>query len=97
MNARRNTLLVATVVALGAWGAATAGADQPAESHVYAPPPAIAAYANSHVLTGLSPASLAPVPLDRAAADDTARQIADYAGEHGLSGLSPASLSAAGG
>jgi hypothetical protein len=103
MNHRttRITRILAVAVAGVAAGLAATiavadgGSDRDPGSYNPAERAAIAEWAADHHLSGLSPASLAPVQSDsgwtpRLAAEMTA--IADYAREHQLSGLSPASL-----
>jgi hypothetical protein len=66
-------------------------------------PGEVSAYARSHGLTGLSPASLAPrgdtavASPDEVAVYEVYRDVAQYAHTHGLAGLSPASLAPAAG
>jgi hypothetical protein len=87
--------LVGGVVAIGgltfgigsALAQETGGRDAPAVTDH----PAIAEMARSDGLTGLSPASLSPLPMAPAGYGDNAA-IAEWATTNGLTGLSPASL-----
>lgn len=79
---------------------ATARAAGPATT-VLAAPEEVSAYARSHGLTGLSPASLtrhdgtADASADEVVVYEVYRDVARYADAHGLTGLSPASLAPA--
>jgi len=64
---------------------------------VQAPPEGLSAYARSHGLTGLSPASLtrqesATATAAVAAIAETYRDVGRFAQAHGLAGLSPAGM-----
>jgi hypothetical protein len=104
---RWRVLAAAATITLGVTVAVVAQHvdDSPAPARANAPsmavhvaPEEVSAYARSHDLTGLSPASL--TRRDRATAAspegaviaETYRNVARYAQAHGLAGLSPASV-----